>query len=102
MDGMPGMRRALGAGKKYSVTPIKKMVGPLAPTQYHYASSVPVRHVTLLVLLSFLAGFALAIFFPELIEYFSSVVRSAQLESKVVNVSQIPALEGLTGLRSGR
>ena len=31
MDGMPGMKRAVKAGKTFSVEPIKKMAGPLAP-----------------------------------------------------------------------
>lgn len=31
MDGLPAMRRGLAAGKEFDITPLKKMVGPLAP-----------------------------------------------------------------------
>lgn len=31
MDGLPAMQRALEAGKKLDVAPMKKMIGPLAP-----------------------------------------------------------------------
>jgi hypothetical protein len=37
IDGMPGMRRGVETAKRESVEPIKKMVGPLAPT-YSIAS----------------------------------------------------------------
>ncbi|CAJ2504451.1 Uu.00g118450.m01.CDS01 [Anthostomella pinea] len=38
MDGLPGMQRGLVAGKKYSVEPLKKMVGPLAPKNGGHAT----------------------------------------------------------------
>lgn len=31
MDGLPGMRRGLKAGKEFSIEPVQKMVGKLAP-----------------------------------------------------------------------
>ncbi|KAI1506015.1 hypothetical protein F5X99DRAFT_366868 [Biscogniauxia marginata] len=60
MDGLPGMPRGLEAAKKYSVEPVKKMVGPLAPknggagagtkTELHI-SYIVIAFLTLLVAL---------------------------------------------------
>ncbi|KAI0602808.1 hypothetical protein F4775DRAFT_535816, partial [Biscogniauxia sp. FL1348] len=57
MDGLPGMPRGLVAAKKYSVEPVKKMVGPLAPkngmvtrTELHI-SYIVIAFLTLLVAL---------------------------------------------------
>jgi len=60
MDGLPGMRRGLLAGKRDRVAPIKKMVGPLAPSRYENGLGFRLGHVLLLILLSFLLGFTLA------------------------------------------
>ncbi|KAI1337142.1 pyridoxamine phosphate oxidase family protein [Xylariaceae sp. FL0016] len=49
MDGLPGMSRGLEAGKKYSIEPLKKMVGPLAPKNGGYASKTDL-HVSYLVI----------------------------------------------------
>lgn len=35
MDGLPGMKRGLDVGRREKITPLSKMVGPLAPTKYH-------------------------------------------------------------------
>ncbi|KAK4541623.1 hypothetical protein LTR36_007767 [Oleoguttula mirabilis] len=56
MDGLPGMPRGLAAGKREKVTPLKKMVGPLAPTRYNYGQGYTVAQVFVMVLGSFLLG----------------------------------------------
>ena len=53
MDGLPGMRRALEAGKKEKVAPIKKMVGPLAPTRYNYQQGFTAQQVFFLIVFIF-------------------------------------------------
>lgn len=60
MDGMPGMQRALVAGKREKVAPIKKMVGPLAPKGYSHGPGIALPHVILVALVSFVLGLALA------------------------------------------
>lgn len=78
MDGLPGMRRALVAGKRENVKPIKKMVnyfpssssdkpydnkydintqvGPLAHTRYSYVLGFTVSRLVLTALVSFAMG----------------------------------------------
>ena len=36
MDGLPGMNAGQSTMKAEKITPLKKMVGPLAPTHYGY------------------------------------------------------------------
>ena len=102
MDGMPGMHRALVAGKEHSVAPIKKMVGPLAPTKYQTEYGFTARQMFLLALVSFLIGLAVAVYGSVLARTVLSGVKSPDVDIKVVNLSHVPVLEGLTGLWSRR
>lgn len=77
MDGLPGMQRALVAGKKEKVEPIKKMVGPFAPKRYNYALGVPVAHVALIAFLSFLMGVLFALNSERLLEVARNLDMSA-------------------------
>lgn len=97
------MKRANVARKKYSVVPLKKMVGPLALTEYQNGIGLPLQSVILVALLSFLIGIALAIYAPVLMGRFGIEFKQADLQNlKAVNLTQIPSLEGLTGLWTTR
>lgn len=77
MDGLPGMQRGLTAAKKYSVQPIKKMVGLNAPGPGSYKTSnggFTLEQVLLVVLLAFLAGVFAASFRPELLHELRTVL----------------------------
>jgi hypothetical protein len=69
MDGLPGMRRALEAGKKEKVAPIKKMVGPLAPTRYNYQQGFTAQQVLLFVVLAFVIGLLTAVYGPTVLQH---------------------------------
>ena len=98
MDGLPGMHRALVAGKKHGVAPIKKMVGPLAPTKYQSGYGFAAQQVILIAFASFLVGLAAAFYGPILYEVVVNGVKASPLEVNVVNMTQVPSLEGLSGL----
>lgn len=66
MDGLPGMQRGTWAAKEFTVEPIKKMVGPLAPSKYTAGVGWNLQQVFLVALLSFLIGIAVALYGPLL------------------------------------
>ena len=68
MDGLPGLRRGLAAGKREKVAPIQKMVGPLAPTAYRYGNGFSAGQVMIIALLSMLVGILIATYATELRE----------------------------------
>ncbi|KAK5121652.1 hypothetical protein LTR85_004824 [Meristemomyces frigidus] len=67
MDGLPGMPRGLAAGKREKVTPLKKMVGPLAPTRYRDGQGFGTSQVLVMLLASFLLGAILMSYAPLLL-----------------------------------
>ena len=62
MDGLPGMRRGVDTAKREQVKPIKKMVGPFAPSsefpRTRVAGQVPMLYLIIVALLSFCMGIA--------------------------------------------
>lgn len=64
MDGLPGMQRGTWAAKEFSVAPIKKMVGPIAPTHYTAGLGWNLQQVILIALLAFLIGIAITLYAP--------------------------------------
>lgn len=68
MDGLPGLRRGLAAGKREKVAPIQKMVGPLAPTAYRNGLGFSVGQVIIIALLSLVAGIFIAAYASDLRE----------------------------------
>jgi hypothetical protein len=60
MDALPGMRRGVETAKRENVKPIKKMVGPSAPTSEYprtrVAGKVPILYLVIVALLSFCMG----------------------------------------------
>lgn len=100
MDGLPGMRRGLNAAKKYNVAPIKKMVGPLAPTRYRSGYGFTTMQVILIALFSFLIGLAVAYYGRVVIEIVSDSINGRPLEVKLDNLTQASPLESLAGFWS--
>ena len=99
MDNLPGMQRAVSHAKKYKVAPIKKMVGPLAPTTYQSGYGVPVQHVVILVLASFLLGLIAAIYIPTLLGGRS---KEGSLDFRLINRTDLPAFRNLNVLWTSR
>ena len=66
MDGLPGMRRAVETAKRENVKPIKKMVGPLAPSSTYMRSrtawQVPTVYLIIVMFLSFGMGIMATVF----------------------------------------
>ena len=100
MDGLPGMHRAVKAGKTYKVAPIKKTVGPLAPTKYRHGYGFSMLQVMLIALLSLLAGLAIANYGRAGLEFALKSLQSQPLEINMGNSTNVPSLDGLAGLWS--
>lgn len=58
MDGLPAMKRGLQVGREENVTPIKKMVGPLAPKNgtQQPVDSFTLHQVVIIFIVAFIAG----------------------------------------------
>lgn len=52
MDGLPALNVAQKVQKKEQIKPVKKMVGPLAPSQYHNANRYGLEHLLLVALVT--------------------------------------------------
>lgn len=53
MDGLPGTNYAQRSMKEYGIKPLKKMVGPLAPTEYKLSGAgYRLEHLLLAAILS--------------------------------------------------
>ncbi|KAF2433956.1 hypothetical protein EJ08DRAFT_693988 [Tothia fuscella] len=59
MDGLPGLERALVTGKVEHVEPIKKMVGPHAPTRYYAPATYGLKQLMFVAVICLLLGAAL-------------------------------------------
>lgn len=60
MDGLPGTKNAQLTMKAEKITPLKKMVGPLAPTHYGYSSArFGAEHLLLVAVFSVLSTYLL-------------------------------------------
>ena len=98
MDGMPAMRRALTAGKKFSIEPSKKMVGPLAPKNGAYGGGSGPSWLLLLIiaLLSFVMGIAFATYRPTILSYTVEAASNVQYAGILLNSTQRKAEGQLT------
>lgn len=83
MDGMPGMKRGVKAGKEFRVTPMEKMVGPLAKLKYKNGS-VGVEWVVLIAVVMFLLGAAVMVYAGEMLR---GVDADRKLTGRWMNVS---------------
>jgi hypothetical protein len=102
MDGLPGMKRGLTAAKTYNVSPIKKMVGPLAPTRYQAGLGFNTSQVLLIALLSFLIGLAVSTYGQTAMTLLSETAKGSPLEVHVGNWTTKSPVEGLSGLWATR
>ena len=100
MDGLPGMKRGTWAAKEYSVVPLKKMVGPLAPTKYRARYGFSAQQVVLIALLAFMIGMAFMSYGPMLRVILVEAVKDSPLEVKGGNLTPGNGyvLEGFSGL----
>jgi hypothetical protein len=67
MDGLPGVKRGLITARKEKIAPIKKMVGPLAPTTYR-TGYYHLHHIILVAIVSLLLGVLGALYGPLILE----------------------------------
>lgn len=89
MDGLPGMRRGLKAGKEFSVEPIKKMVGKMAPKTKNYAGGVASQaelHVAYVVIALLAALVAILAATHPAFEHFPAQRRMQGLLSQVTSI----------------
>lgn len=98
MDGLPGMKRGLAAAKTYKIEPLKKMVGPLAPTRYHSGLGFGMMQTLLIALLSFLIGLAVAWYGAVVVDSALAVVKGSPLELQAPSWPQASARERFGGL----
>ncbi|KAI0468790.1 pyridoxamine phosphate oxidase family protein [Xylaria cf. heliscus] len=84
MDGLPAMRRGLKTGKEFSIEPMKKMVGKLAPKNgAHATGELHVAYVVIALLMALVA--ILAATHPAF-EYFPAQRRMQSLLSQVTSI----------------
>ncbi|KAK0969566.1 hypothetical protein LTS01_016170 [Friedmanniomyces endolithicus] len=86
VDGLPGMRRGIFAGKRDKVVPIKKMVGSLVPKRYLGGKGVAAEYVLLIALVSFILGMMLAMYGSGLLELVQALDAS-RLKNTIAHVS---------------
>ena len=98
------MQRATWAAKEYSVKPIKKMVGPLAPTRYQNGHGFGLLQVMLIALAAFLIGLAVASYGTLLKDVLLQSAEKGKLEVKMSNLTSGNGyvLDGLSGLLTTR
>lgn len=100
MDGLPGLQRGGVAAKKYSVAPIKKMIGPLAPTRYQHGLGFTAQQILLVALVSFLIGIAVVSYAHVVAEKVAQLIKGSPLELNIRNMTDASSSDGLTGLWS--
>lgn len=61
IDGLPGMKRGYEFAQKNKVTPLKKMIGPYAPSAPRTASRIEPIHLLLVLFLGIVIGGAMAL-----------------------------------------
>ncbi|KAI0427783.1 pyridoxamine phosphate oxidase family protein [Xylaria sp. FL1042] len=83
MDGLPGMRRGLKAGKEFSIEPIQKMVGKMALTNGNLANGE--RHVAYIVIALLTVLVAILAATHPAFEYFPAQRRMQDLLSQVTS-----------------
>ena len=75
MDGLPGTNYAQRSMKEYGITPLKKMVGPLAPSQYLVANGgYRLEHLLLVAVISALVTFLALSYGSEIVQRLETVL----------------------------
>ncbi|KAI1203703.1 pyridoxamine phosphate oxidase family protein [Nemania serpens] len=84
MDGLPGMRRGLEAGKQFSIEPIRKMVGKMAPK--NNSSATGELHVAYVIIALLTVLVAILAATHPAFEYFPAQRRMQGLLSQVTSI----------------
>ncbi|KAJ3571897.1 hypothetical protein NPX13_g5227 [Xylaria arbuscula] len=96
MDGLPGMKRGLKAGKEYSVVPIQKMVGRMAIKKNGGLSNGGELHVAYVVIALLTILVAILAATHPAFEYFPAQRRMQGLLSQVTSMpGGLPSIGGL-------
>ncbi|GAW27205.1 putative pyridoxamine phosphate oxidase family protein [Rosellinia necatrix] len=88
MDGLPGMRRGLRAGREFAVEPVQKMIGPFAPAKNGAAPSAELNVAYVAIALLVVLVAILAATHPAF-EYFPAQRRMQDLLSQVASIPSI-------------
>jgi hypothetical protein len=63
MDGLPGTHNGQATMKAEKITPLKKMVGPMAPTRYGYPNAkFGIEHLLLVAVVSVVSTYLLLLY----------------------------------------
>lgn len=82
MDGLPGTKNAQLTMKAENITPLKKMVGPLAPKHYGYPSArFGAEHLLLVAVVSVLGTYLLLLYGAQIA---SALVAGLPADAKAV------------------
>lgn len=93
MDGLPGMKKALEVGKTAKVEPIKKMVGPLAPTNRRLGRrALVVENVVMIALLSLVIGVCLGLYGEAVAALAAPLAHSLRGSPRSVSLGSLPVL----------
>jgi len=98
IDGLPGMKRGNLARKKWNVTPLKKMIGPMAPTAYDAGTGVSVRYAILIALMSFIVGLLVASTAMNVLQPMKIKAETSRFDTNLRNMTYMPFADGLTRL----
>lgn len=91
MDGLPSMRTGLKVGKTDGIEPIKKMVGPLAPTDRRPGRrALGVGDAVIIALLSLVLGVFLGLYGEALAALAAPLVRSMRESPRSVSFGSLP------------
>jgi hypothetical protein len=90
MDGLPGTHNAQETMKAEKITPLKKMVGPLAPTHYGYPNArFGVEHLLLVAAISVVSTYLLLLYGAQIA---SALVAGLPEDAKSVFTESIEKL----------
>lgn len=95
------MNRAQVMRKKHNVTPLKKMVGPLAPTRYQSGYGVSLQLVIMIALMAFCLGLAAAVYAPLLASHFGYETNFPMGAGITGNATHVPPLERISMVLGG-
>lgn len=79
MDGLPAMHRGLAVGKELDITPLKKMVGPLAPKANGATTSIDgfsLEQLIVVFIAAFIAGLMIMFaIYPSMTNFLGALPR---------------------------
>ncbi|KAI0154127.1 pyridoxamine phosphate oxidase family protein [Xylariaceae sp. FL1272] len=90
IDGLPGMQRGLVAGRQFSIEPIQKMVGPLAPKNGGSATRAEL-HASYLVIAFLITLIAILAATHPVFEFFPAQKRMQELMTQITYAPGSPS-----------